>query len=288
MQSAHRSRNWALVVVVVTGVLGACGRPSDAVRPQWTPSATPDIAVAAPGVAVRQSPTAAPPAPQTLEWYLANLPTFRPPPPSTPVVFAHDPGRTPWISRIPTTQRVAFLTIDDGFIQRPEALALLRASQVPVTLFLTVNAIRNDPGYFSALSHYGGYIEAHTLTHPQLTGLSYAEQRREICGSADWLEAQYGRRPVLFRPPFGEKDSTTLRAAYDCGMRACLFWTEAIDKGKVFYQTPDKRIRPGDIILMHFREAFAADFFAALQAIKAAGLTPAILENYVSDVHSDG
>ena len=33
---------------------------------------------------------------------------------------------------------------------------------------------------------------------------------------------------------------------------------------------------------MHFRPAFPDDFIAALAAIKSAGLTPALLEDYVS------
>jgi hypothetical protein len=41
------------------------------------------------------------------------------------------------------------------------------------------------------------------------------------------------------------------------------------------------RIFPGDIILMHFRPAFLRDVLAALRAIHAAGLTPALLEDYV-------
>ncbi|HET6213579.1 MAG TPA: polysaccharide deacetylase family protein, partial [Micromonosporaceae bacterium] len=171
----------------------------------------------------------------------------------------------------------------DGYLQRPEAITLLRAAKVPVTLFLTVNAIKSNTGYFEALQQYGARIEAHTLTHRNLKGMAYADQKREICGSADYLGAQYGRRPTLFRPPYGEKDDTTLKAAQDCGIKACFFWTETVNTGIVRYQVPDHRIKPGDILLMHFREAFADDFLAALQAIKAAGLTPALLENYVKD-----
>jgi hypothetical protein len=40
-------------------------------------------------------------------------------------------------------------------------------------------------------------------------------------------------------------------------------------------------VRAGDIILMHFRSAFTADFRAILAAIRAAGLKPALLENYL-------
>ena len=50
------------------------------------------------------------------------------------------------------------------------------------------------------------------------------------------LEDVYDRRPVLFRPPFGTKDATTLRAAHDCGIKAAFMWKETVHKGKVRYQ----------------------------------------------------
>ena len=85
---------------------------------------------------------------------------------------------------------------------------------------------------------------------------------------------------MIFRPPFGSKDATTLKVVHDCGLKAAFFWTETVDKGIVRYQE-GKTVRRGDIILMHFRPAFTADFLAALRAIHDAGLTPALLEDYL-------
>lgn len=252
------------------------------------PDAQPSRTTRSPsGPATSRPPTSAAPV-RDVDWYVEHLPRFRDPPDATPVTFPHQPGETPWITHIPTQQKVAFLTIDDGWIRRPEALRMLRAAEVSVTLFLMVNAAREDPGYFRPLQRSGALIEAHTITHARLPGLPYEAQKHEICGSADWLAQTYGHHPVLFRPPYGEKDANTLKAAYDCGMWASVHWTETVDKGHVYYQTGDKRIHPGDIILMHFREAYAVDFWAALTAIKAAGLTPALLEDYVNEVHSEG
>jgi peptidoglycan/xylan/chitin deacetylase (PgdA/CDA1 family) len=185
-----------------------------------------------------------------------------------------------WLSRVPTSQKVAFITIDDGWSKQSGAIQLFQAAHVPATLFLTMNAIRSDPGYFKQLQAAGAVIEAHTITHADLKGKSPDFQRREICGSADQLGAVYGRRPVLFRPPFGDKDDTTLRVTHDCGMKAAFFWKETVDQGVVRFQE-GHRVQPGDIILMHFRPAFVEDFLAALQAIHDAGLTPALLEDYI-------
>jgi peptidoglycan/xylan/chitin deacetylase (PgdA/CDA1 family) len=211
--------------------------------------------------------------------FLARIPHFPPEPPPQPIMVPGGPS-APYLSHVPTTQPVAFLTIDDGWIRQPEAIGLVQAAHIPVTLFLTINAIRGDPGYFKQLQASGAVIEAHTITHADLKGKSYDFQRREACGSADQLGALYGRRPVLFRPPFGDQDATTLRVVHDCSMRAAFFWKETVNNGVVRYQV-GRQVQPGDIILMHFRATFAADFIAALQAIHDAGLTPALLEDYI-------
>ncbi|MBE1492880.1 polysaccharide deacetylase family protein [Plantactinospora soyae] len=223
-------------------------------------------------------PSAAPDVPTPTGPYAARVPRFPPAPPPEPVTVPAGP-EAGWYSRIPTTQPVAFLTIDDGWVKKPEFRQLLLDAQVPVTLFLTVNAVDDDPDYFRDLPDNVA-IEAHTVTHQVLRGKPYATQRQEICGSADRLAQWYGRRPVLFRPPGGSKDASTLRASRDCGMKAAFFWKETVDKGKVRYQD-GPGVRAGDIILMHFRERFVDDFIAALTAIHTAGLTPALLGDYI-------
>jgi peptidoglycan/xylan/chitin deacetylase (PgdA/CDA1 family) len=234
-----------------------------------------------PGEGPTSGPPVAPAAPPGAggPGFLARIPTFPPAPPGAKIALPQGPGAA-WLSHIPTSQKVAFLTIDDGWTKQPEAVQLVQAAHVPVTLFLTINAIRSDPGYFKQLQAGGAVIEAHTLTHTDLKGKSRDFQRREICGSADQLGAAYGRRPVLFRPPFGDKDETTLQVTHECGMRAAFFWKETVDKGVVRFQE-GQTVQAGDIILMHFRPAFVDDFLAALQAIHNAGLTPALLEDYI-------
>jgi peptidoglycan/xylan/chitin deacetylase (PgdA/CDA1 family) len=262
------SRRAAALVAVVACVLtlAACqgGR-----TPRWAAPAPSASTPAAPPSPPGTPPVASP----------DDLPRFPPAPAPTPISLPAD-GSVPYLSRLPVQQPVAFLTIDDGYVKSPEALKLLAAARVPVTLFLTVDAVQDDVAYFDRLRPHGAVIEAHTITHAQLRGKPYAHQRREICGSADRLAQWYGRRPVLFRPPYGTKDATTLRAAKDCGMRAAFMWKETVHKGKVRYQEGN-RIQRGDVILMHFRPDFAKDFRAALKAIHRAGLTPAALADYI-------
>jgi peptidoglycan/xylan/chitin deacetylase (PgdA/CDA1 family) len=249
-------------------VLAGCGSPTHHPAGTWH---SPGPPIADEG---GTEPSGSPAPPPT-----GGLPTFPAPPQAVPVPLPSGP-RAAWLSRIRTDQPVAFLTIDDGWIRTPEAPTLMQQAKIPVTLFLTIDAIRADPGYFTRLQGEGAVIEAHTITHKEMKGMAYDRQKHEVCGSADQLGTWYGRRPVLFRPPFGDKDDGVLRATHECGLKAAFFWTETVNNGVVKYQKGSS-VQRGDIILMHFRATFAADFTAALKAIHDAGLTPALLESYL-------
>ncbi|MGI5522583.1 polysaccharide deacetylase family protein [Micromonospora sp. CA-259024] len=241
---------------------------------QPTPSAplpTPSTAPSGTGKAV----------PGSIEWYLSQVPTFPEAPPPQPVQLPAT-GAAPFWHRLPTDQKVAFITIDDGGLARPPAVIdFIWEARIPVTMFLNSPAAEEHTDYFRQIEAVGGVVENHTISHTSLAGRSYDYQRQEICGAADRLEALFGKRPTLFRPPFGNHDATTLRAAHDCGSKAVFHWSETVHEGVVRYQTPEKVVRPGDVLLMHFRPALMDDLLAALKAIHRAGLTPALLTDYV-------
>ncbi len=213
--------------------------------------------------------------------FAGRVPKFPPAPPPERIAVPNGP-LAPIYSRLPVKARVAFLTMDDGWTRLPQAIPLMRAAHIPFTMFLIAPVAASDPGFFMQMESAGGVVEDHTITHPIMRGKSYAFQRNEICGAIPSLVTSFGRQPEYFRPPFGDYDQTTLRAVHDCGLKAAFNWSETVNYGKVNYQTSLHRIQPGDIILMHFRPAFVNDVLAALNAIHNAGLTPALLEDYVS------
>ncbi len=219
-------------------------------------------------------------APAGLAQYLAVLPKFDAPPVPEPITVPTGPT-APIYHRLPVTQKVAFLTMDDGQTQLPEAIPLMAAAHIRFTMFLIAPVAAKNPEFFQKLVSEGGVIEDHTITHPEMKGKSYAFQHHEVCDARTSLEQTFNTHLRLFRPPYGDYDQTTLRVVHDCGLKAAFYWSETVNDGKVFYQTPDHHIAPGDIILMHFRPAFVQDVIAALTAIHDAGLTPALLEDYV-------
>jgi len=191
-------------------------------------------------------------------------------------------GMVPVLTRIPTEQKVVFLTIDDGAIKRASDLALLQEHGIKASLFLANAFISNEPNFFKSYTAAGNLVEDHSLSHNlALASLGYAQQKAEICGMADVEKKTFGRRPVFFRPPGGPYSSSMRQAAADCGLKAIVDWEAKANAGGMDYQV-GHGLRPGDIVLMHFRPEFAADLNAFVAAQKAAGLKVVLLEDYLA------
>ncbi|WP_331461985.1 polysaccharide deacetylase family protein [Streptomyces sp. KMM 9044] len=160
-----------------------------------------------------------------------------------------DPGLPPVVDHVPTRDKVVFLTYDDGAERDPRFIDLVRRRRLPVSIFLTDSVVGPGYGHFARLRSVGASLQNHTLDHPALRGLPYAGQRAEICGQQRKLRARFGIRPHLFRPPHGTYDTTTLRAAGDCGITAVVLWRVTLEgDGTLTYTRGAHRLTPGDII----------------------------------------
>ncbi|MEU6439079.1 polysaccharide deacetylase family protein [Streptomyces sp. NPDC047046] len=228
-------------------------------------------------------------------WGLPRVPLLAPPPPRTKVPPPTRPGfevsgpRTralpPVFTRVPTSDRVVFLTIDDGVNQDPETLRMLRELHVPYTAFLSDDAVDGGWEYFRTAREQGASLQNHTLLHRYLPGLDRATQRHEICGMQDKLRRHYGRGATLFRPPYGSYNRDTLEVARSCGIRAIPLWEAEVFPGKVVYRDSD--LHPGDLVLTHFQGraqwngSMADALRTFLRTVTEKGYAVARLEDYI-------
>ncbi|MFV0134162.1 polysaccharide deacetylase family protein [Streptomyces sp. HMX87] len=196
-------------------------------------------------------------------WGLKKVPLAAPPPPgrkpeiTTRKGFEVDDhaerGLPPVFTTIPTKQKIVFLTIDDGAEKDPAFLKMMSELKIPYTAFLSDYVVKDDYGYFKKMQARGVTLNNHTLSHPYLPGLSYAAQKREICGMQKVIREHYGKRPTVFRPPFGNYNADSLRAAKSCGIKHVPLWNEEVFVDRWEYREWDRKIRRGDIVLSHFR-----------------------------------
>uniref|UniRef100_UPI000BFE378D polysaccharide deacetylase family protein n=1 Tax=Streptomyces sp. t99 TaxID=1828172 RepID=UPI000BFE378D len=195
------------------------------------------------------------------KWGLAKVPLAAPEPPKVkPRITTrkgfevrNDKGLPPVFTTVPTKERIVFLTMDDGAEKDPELLRMMTELDIPYSAFVSDYVINDDYGYFKKMQQRGVTISNHTLNHRYLPGLSHAEQKREICGQQEKILKHYGKRPTLFRPPYGNYNRDTLVVAKSCGITAVPLWSSEAFPDRMEWREWDQDLHPGDIVLTHFR-----------------------------------
>ncbi|MET8244747.1 polysaccharide deacetylase family protein [Streptomyces sp. NPDC005202] len=219
-------------------------------------------------------------------WGLAAPLAPAPKPPARPrLPGTSGPGLPPVVNHIRTSDKVVFLTYDDGAEKDPRFVDMVRELRLPVSMFLTDRVVGPGYGHFARLLSVGADLQNHTLDHPSLRGLPYAGQRAEICGQRDKLRSRFGVRPRLFRPPYGAYDATTLRAAADCDVSAVVLWRASMTETGLHF-TRGRDLHPGDILLVASDDDDLNDLTLRerttrlLRQIQGRGLTVGRLEDY--------
>jgi peptidoglycan/xylan/chitin deacetylase (PgdA/CDA1 family) len=190
----------------------------------------------------------------------------------------------------PVTDKVVFVTIDDGIEKDAGFIQMVKDFQIPLTVYLADVLIRDDYAYFEKL-HETGYvsIQNHTVSHPlDMPGLSASRQLDEISGQQEKLRKEYGTTPYIFRPPGGNYNATTIDSVREAGLKGLMLWKEAMEITDMEYQTSRHSLNPGDIILCHFRgpaqlhgETMVHMMIRLYKHIQAQGFTVADVTKYV-------
>ncbi|MFD7578167.1 polysaccharide deacetylase family protein [Kitasatospora sp. NPDC059817] len=292
-----RTRTYAVGALALLALATGCGDNGGAAAPAAAGGSSAATPQPAGGGAVPTSPagtptTAAPAGGDPAAWAKWNLKPLAPapaPPADKPIKLERT-GPVPVFSEVKTSDKVVFITIDDGAEKDPKFVEMLTELKVPISMFLTRDIVKNDYGYFKPLQALGNHIQNHTVDHPVMSKIPAEKQKSEICDAQSALTQQYGTAPLLFRPPFGDGANTpTLNnSVQQCGPRAMVLWRESMQIHDMQYQAADKKLKSGDIILAHFRGpkelkgATMTQMFGDLLArIQEQGFSVARLEDYI-------
>ncbi|MFD7588231.1 polysaccharide deacetylase family protein [Kitasatospora sp. NPDC059811] len=292
-----RTRTYAVGALALLALATGCGDNGGGAAPAAAGGSSAATPQPAGGGAVPTSPagtptTAAPAGGDPAAWAKWNLKPLAPapaPPADKPIKLERT-GPVPVFSEVKTSDKVVFITIDDGAEKDPKFVEMLTELKVPISMFLTRDIVKNDYGYFKPLQALGNHIQNHTVDHPVMSKIPAEKQKSEICDAQSALTQQYGTAPLLFRPPFGDGANTpTLNnSVQQCGPRAMVLWRESMQIHDMQYQAADKKLKSGDIILAHFRGpkelkgATMTQMFGDLLArIQEQGFSVARLEDYI-------
>ncbi|RSS74727.1 polysaccharide deacetylase family protein [Streptomyces sp. WAC06614] len=251
----------ALAALVVAALGTGCGSSESAKPERPQPKAGAGMAGGALDQAAKAKAAAQARIAATKKWGLAKVPLSAPPAPKEkPEITAREgfevedqENLPPVFTTVPTEDKVVFLTIDDGAEKDPQFVKMMQELQIPYTAFLSDYLVRDNYKYFKGMQATGVTLNNHTLNHRYMPGLSYEKQRREICGQQETIHKEFGTVPKLFRPPYGNYNEDTLKAAKSCGIAYVPIWNAEAFPDKMEYREWDRDLHPGDIILTHFR-----------------------------------
>ena len=147
------------------------------------------------------------------------------------------------------------LTYDDGpSATTPALLRALAAAKLRATVFNIGSNAEQNPDLVRAELRAGMWIGNHTYTHPYLTQLTEPARFAEIASTQKALRGITGRRPVLFRPPYGDTNDQVRADEARLGLLEVLWTVDSRDwagASTADIVTAASTLEPGGIILMH-------------------------------------
>ncbi len=179
---------------------------------------------------------------------------------------------TPFVRVAGAQHRELALTFDDGpGPYTPEVLDVLERMHAAGTFFEVGELDRWFHDSTTRIVDDGFPIGDHTESHPPMNDLSRRDQLAQLLDQTRTIGAYGAPFPVLFRPPYGVWNDTTLSLLRHLRMLMVL-WTVDTDD----YQRPGVRAivnaavsgaRPGAIILLHDAGGDRSQTVAALPII---------------------
>lgn len=161
-----------------------------------------------------------------------------------------------------TDEKIIYLTFDAGYENgnMPAILDALHKHQVHATFFVVGTLIREKPELIREISDAGHTVGNHTMTHPDMSGISTKEafQKQLEDVEALYKDATGNEMTKFYRPPQGIYSTTNLTMAKELGY-STFFWSLAyVDwiqdqqpSREEAFQKLLARIHPGAIVLLH-------------------------------------
>src|SRR5919106_175394 len=137
-------------------------------------------------------------------------------------------GTADVIRKGPATCKAFAVTFDlcpvrEGGYDAPLIRTLIER-RIPATFFLSGRWMARHPAEVRELLDVPFFeVGTHGQVHAHLPTLEEAAQRKEIQDAVSLLRSRFDHQAVLFRPPYGEYDDTTVKIADALGLRFVLW-----------------------------------------------------------------
>src|SRR5215468_1094771 len=150
------------------------------------------------------------------------------------------------------------MTFDDGpsATLTPKLLDILAAHHIKATFFVLGEMVAEHPEILARAAREGHEIASHSWSHPNLAKMSQDGVRSQLQRTDDEIKTATGKRPTLFRPPYGSITEREKRWIHDeFGYDIILWDVDPLDWKRpgpaVVRSRILKETRPGSIVLSH-------------------------------------
>ncbi|MGE4282217.1 MAG: polysaccharide deacetylase family protein [Clostridia bacterium] len=157
-----------------------------------------------------------------------------------------------------------------------DLIRILDQYNVKTTFFVVGGWVDKYPESVKALSDAGHEVMNHSNTHPHMTQLSIDKMKEELKKCDDKIEAITGKKPFLFRPPYGDYNDKVVQTCREMGHYTIQWDVDSLDWKELgveaVIERVTKRVKDGSIVLFH----------------NAAKYTPAALPKIIEMLQKDG
>ena len=180
------------------------------------------------------------------------------------------PVKTPWVFKrifskyiwdIPTSQKVLYLTFDDGpTLEITDwTLDTLKQYNAIATFFCIGNNIVKHPEIFKRIHSEGHAIGNHTYNHPRGWKMETTAYVAEVLETQETIEAEINSKlsdRKLFRPPYGQIKSSQGRELLKQNFKIIMWdilafdWKDSLSNEDCYHNVISKAV-PGSIIVFH-------------------------------------
>lgn len=178
-----------------------------------------------------------------------------------------------------------------------EILNTLDKYNVKATFFMTGGWVDSYPDMVKEICSRGHDLGNHSHNHKQMSKLSASEQKDEIMYVTDKVKELTGYDVFLFRPPYGDYNSTLINTVYGCNHYPIQWNVDSLDwrdygvENIIKTVTNHKALGNGSIILMHNGAKYTAKALGTvIETLQSQGYTfIPISEMIIRDnFHMDG
>ncbi|SNX55083.1 polysaccharide deacetylase family protein [Thermoanaerobacterium sp. RBIITD] len=150
-----------------------------------------------------------------------------------------------------------------GSDKTEKLLNILKDKNIKTTFFLTGLWVDKYPNLVKKIAEEGHEVENHSNTHPHMSQLNENQIIDELKSNEEKIINLSGKKPTLFRPPFGDYNNRLIETAKSLGYYTIQWDVDSLDWKGLDTEAIIERVLPnvknGSIILFHNNGNFTAD-----------------------------